>query len=106
MGKNTIKCPKCNDSGTYLDPNGRTAGDCPICRPYPQKIMKRPIDKLFDTVQWVRLSPIVLTGGYVPYATHSGILHVGELEFKVYQLSNGQRVIAEEDMIKFFDGFS
>lgn len=30
-------CPKCNGTGTYLDPNGRTAGDCPICRPYPHE---------------------------------------------------------------------
>ena len=27
-------CPKCNGSGVYSDPNGRTAGDCPICRPF------------------------------------------------------------------------
>ena len=36
-------CPKCGGTGTFLDPNGRTAGDCPICRPFTVPEKPKPV---------------------------------------------------------------
>jgi len=69
--------------------------------------MKTPIEIMLDKVQWKPLktdnSVELVNTGY-PVATHSGVLKIGEIELKVYQLSNGQRVIDQEDIIKFLDG--
>ena len=59
-----------------------------------------PIEKLLDDVKWKEIhheSP-----PNIPYATHEGVLYLGVFKFKVYQLSDGQRVIDEEDLKKFF----
>ena len=71
--------------------------------------MKTPIQKMLDQVEWKEiinpsepeLTPI---NDDLPYATHMGVLDIGEFQFKVYQLNDGQRVIDEEDIKKFFGG--
>ena len=52
---------------------------------------KTPIDTLFDGVKWV---PTGLTEseGDLPVATHEGILHLFDRDFRVYELSNGMRI--------------
>jgi hypothetical protein len=38
------------------------------------------------------------------YATHSGVLTIGESELRVYQLSDGTRVFDTDDVQRFFLG--
>lgn len=62
--------------------------------------MNSPIDKLLDTVDW---RPI--TYDEIPeeiYATHEGVLMVGDVTFRVYVLSDGRRVVDSDDIHKFF----
>jgi len=67
--------------------------------------MKSPIELMLDNVNW---QPIDRNATFnadsdLPVATHEGILNVGNLSLRVYQLSNGQRVIRID---KFFGGES
>jgi hypothetical protein len=65
--------------------------------------LKSPIDRALDTVDWVECkgeSPVDDDG--LPYATHEGVLKLGSIELKCYQLSNGQRVIDAADAERFF----
>ena len=39
----------------------------------------------------------------IPEVIHTGMFHIGSLEIRCHVLDNGQRVIPEEDVIKFFD---
>ena len=62
---------------------------------------KSPIDIMLDKVAWkaVRRPPVYESD--LPYATHEGVLQIGPLELRCYQLSDGQRVIDEASVIKF-----
>ena len=51
--------------------------------------MKTPIEHLLDTVGWERLPP---WDGEGRYATHRGILIIGDLELVCYVLDDGMRV--------------
>ena len=66
--------------------------------------MSSPIEIILDAVEWKEMPDSISTGEQAPqlYATHEGIMTVGDFEFKVYQLNNGQRVIAKESMEAFF----
>lgn len=65
--------------------------------------MTTPIDAAMDAmVIWKETGAQPGNDG-LPYATHYGVLHIGELEFRVYQLNTGQRVIDAEDMRAFFE---
>lgn len=62
--------------------------------------MKSPIEKLLDQVTWreVHVPQDHIVDG-LPYATHEGMLKIpGVGEFRVHQLSNGERVIQAEDI--------
>ena len=61
-----------------------------------------PIELLMDGITWNSLPGKWPFESDVPVATHSGILTIGGISLQVYQLSNGQRVIAEEDLEKLF----
>ncbi len=64
--------------------------------------MKSPIDIAMDQVEFKE------TGnkpeGDMPYATHEGLLKIGDLEFKCYRLSTGQSVIDSDDFNNFLGG--
>lgn len=67
--------------------------------------MKSPIEIMLDKVDWKpikRHQEVELVDTAYPVATHSGILKIGDIELKVYQLSDGQRVIDQESFLKFF----
>lgn len=66
--------------------------------------MKKPVEHLLDNVEWKPMPPLAGGGGPFPYATHEGVLQIGELNLRVYQLNTGQRVIREEDLEKFLAG--
>ena len=38
----------------------------------------------------------------LPYATHSGILKLGEIELEVFILNTGQRIISKSSLDNFF----
>jgi len=63
---------------------------------------KLPIDILLDQVEWKPITVRQDLSDEMPYATHQGILKVGDIEMEVVQLSNGMRVIPEQSLIKFF----
>lgn len=59
---------------------------------------------LFNNVQWTRFkTPTPEEPGEL-YATHEGFLDLGQVRLKVYQLSDGRRVIAEESVRPFLEG--
>lgn len=57
------------------------------------------IDLLLDQVDWQLVQNDETPEGL--YATHQGVLKIGDLEFRVYVLSDGNRVIDAEDMNKY-----
>ncbi len=63
--------------------------------------IKTPMSKLLDGLKWKKL-PALTEDFDLPYATHVGVLRIGELSLRVYQLTTGERVINQEDLEKFF----
>jgi hypothetical protein len=60
------------------------------------------MDRALDAVEWSEIAtPADLAPGEV-YATHSGNLTIGSVTLRVYQLSNGERVIDGDDLSSFF----
>ena len=66
--------------------------------------MKKPIDILLDQVSWRPLPGKRPSESETPFATHEGLLTIGPVTLKVYQLNDGRRVIAAEDLEKMFNG--
>lgn len=65
--------------------------------------MKTPIEMMMDGVEWTALPSDESNGSSdLPYVTHEGVLKIGEVRMRCYQLSNGMRVIEENDMAAFF----
>lgn len=63
--------------------------------------MKQPIERLLDEVEWTACSDQEPIDG-IPNVTYKGILSLGpDIKMRVYQLSDGQRVIDAEDMKQF-----
>jgi hypothetical protein len=67
---------------------------------------KPPIEVMLDRLQWEEI-PFNHNNmdESIPYATHSGILKIAQFELKVFQLSNGKRVINADDLEAFFNAF-
>lgn len=66
--------------------------------------MSTPVEKLLDAVEW---EPTPVATGEVPapaglYATHTGTLRIGSFSFRCFQLSDGRRVLHEDDVAWFF----
>lgn len=62
--------------------------------------MSNAIEQALDRVTWTPCEPPE-TSGDLPYITHAGVLHLGSVSLRVYQLSNGKRIIDAEDMATF-----
>jgi len=62
--------------------------------------MKKPIDMMLDAVEW-KPAPEQEPGD-LPHVTHEGVLRLGDISLRVYQLSSGQRVISEQDLADLF----
>lgn len=56
---------------------------------------------MLDQVAWSELPPF---DGDELHATHEGYIDFGPYRFKCYVLSNGQRVLDEGDVTRFFSG--
>ena len=63
--------------------------------------MTAPIDIILDRVKWLPV-PVPEEAPDMPYTTYEGTLNFLGHDFKVYQLSNGQRVFDAEDLERFF----
>lgn len=62
-----------------------------------------PIERLLDDIDWKPLpEPTEIDG--LPYATHEGVLHIADIELRVYQLNTGERVIDEESLVRLCGG--
>lgn len=61
-------------------------------------------ERLLDSLDWKPLPPIEGDDGgeILPHATHEGILELCGHKLKVFQLSDGNRVIEAEDLNNFF----
>lgn len=64
---------------------------------------KAPIDILLDRVEYTEVLKPENAGEL--YATHSGILHIGEISLKVWVLNDGQRLIDSNDLENLFPGW-
>ena len=61
-----------------------------------------PMDALLDAVKWVETGSAADESG-LPYATHTGVLRIFDIDIPVFQLNTGQRVIdgrAFEEMLE------
>lgn len=68
--------------------------------------MKTPIEMMIDGIQWHPVTPLderCGNGDGVPYATHEGLLKIGDLEIECFRLSTGEAVISEAGLLKFFE---
>ena len=63
--------------------------------------MSAPINTMIDNVATPNEPPENLKEGQV-WATHSGVLKMGEIELRCHVLSSGQRIFDAEDVEKFF----
>jgi len=66
---------------------------------------RTPIEMILDGVAWIPTENT--TGdGSLPYATHEGVLEIGDVKLKCYRLNTGQAIFDESDFIKFFEGLA
>lgn len=63
--------------------------------------MSTPVETMLSQIQW-RPMEAPTTTGVLPYATHEGILTIGDASLRVFQLSDGKRIIDADDMAEFF----
>lgn len=68
-------------------------------------VIASPMERMLDAVEWTPIPNTFATVG-IPYATHEGSLEIGETSLRVYQLSNGQRIIDGEDFEAFFSSLT
>ena len=70
------------------------------------KPMKTPMDHILDQLEWKKVQCDENSNDDIPYVTHEGIIKLpfGDelIKLKVYQLSDGNRVIDENDLNKLF----
>jgi hypothetical protein len=66
--------------------------------------METPIDTALDRlVEWHAVpAPAVDNESGLPYATHEGVLRIGDSELKLVVLNTGQRLITQESLNRFF----
>ena len=64
---------------------------------------KTPIEIMLDGVEYKKLDTSRIKVTDLPYATHEGILKIGEMELKVYVLNDGRRVFMFEDFEKLLN---
>lgn len=65
--------------------------------------MSTPIEILLDAVELTPCAaPSDISDGLL-YATHAGVLKIGEVELDVAVLNTGERVLTAESVERFFD---
>lgn len=61
----------------------------------------RGVDRIFDGVVFEPIADAVGTDDGVPFATHQGMLKLGAMDLRVYQLNTGVRVVDADDLAAF-----
>lgn len=65
--------------------------------------MTQPIETLMESVKWEACETTpVDDDGFLPFATHHGILEIGEIKLRCYRLNNGMAIINAEDLKALF----
>lgn len=66
--------------------------------------MPSPIDYLMDSLEWTPVpdQQRAQAESNLPYATHRGVLTIGDMSLGCYRLNTGQAVIDGDDMQKYF----
>lgn len=62
---------------------------------------KKPIDIMMDAVDWKETNQKPNKEG-IPFATHTGILKIGEITLDVCVLNTGVSIIAQDSLEKMF----
>ena len=60
------------------------------------------VNRMLDAVAWMPQPEPLDNPNMLPFVTHSGVLDLGGIKLKVYQLSNGNRIIDADDLHKLF----
>lgn len=58
----------------------------------------KPIEKLIQNIVMTKVDMPTKFQKDMPYVTHEGILELGEIKIKVFQLNTGLRVIPEKEL--------
>jgi len=64
--------------------------------------LSSPVDTLLDEVEWEAVSLPPAPYGPLPYVTHKGELHLGDLSLRCFILSDGQRIFDADDIEHLF----
>jgi len=64
--------------------------------------MKTPIEMMLDAIEWRPCEGEVDHSSDLPYATHEGVLRIGDLELRCYRLNTGQCIFDAADIENFF----
>lgn len=62
---------------------------------------KSQLDRILDSLEYTPVDVNPNKDG-IPYATHEGILNLGEISIRVIVLNTGQRIIPESELSKIF----
>lgn len=65
---------------------------------------KKSVDALLDAVEWVAAEGVPDAASDVPYATHTGVLRIGELELDCVVLNTGQRLFTGPVIDELMEG--
>lgn len=64
--------------------------------------MTLPIYRMLDAIDWTSVDA---PEGIDPdglYATHQGVLEIGDVRLKAYTLNDGRRILDAADVLRFF----
>ena len=96
-------CSTCGGATSHTNDQLRAAhATCAACGcEAPARRGMTPADRLLAQVE---LTPYEIVGDPPAelYATHEGVLNIGEAQLRVYQLSDGRRVLDAEDIHRVF----
>ena len=67
---------------------------------------KTPMDTMLDSIKWEILPPLAPEENQegIPYATHKGVLWIGDCPLDCYVLNTGQRIFTVESVERLFGG--
>jgi hypothetical protein len=65
---------------------------------------KTPIDFMLDALDWKATGNEPTPGSSLPYATHAGVLVIGDASLRCYRLSTGEAVFDADDFENFWEG--
>ena len=71
--------------------------------------MTTPIERILDQLEWEKIKLDEIPSTDLSYVTHQGVIELpienNVIKIKVYQLSNGIRVLDQNDLNELFGDF-